>query len=114
MIVQLQEHFAQAAQTLANALPDILAFATFPVAHWQKLWSGNPLEQLNRETRRRRACPCWERRRLFPHRAATRRLVCAVLAEQRHEWAEGRRYLTFPDDLDTKSLPATNILEAVA
>ena len=38
VIAQLQEHFPQAAQMLADALPDILAFTTFPVSHWQKLW----------------------------------------------------------------------------
>ena len=61
VIAQLHEHFPQAAQVLADALPDILAFTAFPVSHWQKLWSNNPLERLNKEIRRRRACPRRER-----------------------------------------------------
>ncbi len=58
VIVQRQEHFPQAAQMLEDALPDILAFTAFPVSHWQKLRSNNPLERSNKEIRRRRACPC--------------------------------------------------------
>ncbi len=61
VVVQLQEHFPQAAQMLADALPNILAFNALPVSHWQKLWSNNPLQRLNKENRRRRACPCRER-----------------------------------------------------
>ena len=45
--VQLREP-PQVAELLADAAPDILAFTAFPVAHWQKLWSNNPQERLNR------------------------------------------------------------------
>ena len=61
VIAQLQEHFPQAAQMLADDMPDILDFTVFPVSHWQKPWSNNPLERLNKEIRPRRACPCRER-----------------------------------------------------
>ena len=109
VIAQLREHFPQAAQMLADALTDILAFTAFPVSHWQKLWSNNPLERLNKEIHRRTDVVG-----IFPNRAATRRRVGAVLAEQHDEWAEGRRYLTIANDPEPQALPATHILEAAA
>jgi len=40
---------------LHDAAADITAFADFPVPHWKKIWSTNPLERLNKEIKRRSA-----------------------------------------------------------
>ena len=40
-------------QMLREAHDDLLAFTGFPVAHWKKIWSTNPLERLNKEVKRR-------------------------------------------------------------
>jgi len=53
IVEQLLERFPEAAQLLAEAGPDVLAFTTFPREHWRQIWSNNPQERLNKEVRRR-------------------------------------------------------------
>jgi transposase-like protein len=78
------------AQLLEDAEADLCAYATFPRAHWTKIWSTNPLERLHREIKRR--CDVVG---IFPDDTSVTRLVGAVLAEQHDEWqVTDRRYLS--------------------
>ncbi len=49
----LEHSLPDLARLLRDARADLTAFASFPVAHWRKIWSTNPLERLNREVKRR-------------------------------------------------------------
>jgi putative transposase len=86
----LRQRFTAAADLLDEAETDLCAHATFPRAHWTKLWSTNPLERLHREIKRR--CDVVG---IFPDDTSVNRLVGAVLSDQHDEWAvTDRRYLS--------------------
>jgi putative transposase len=75
---------------LRDAADDVPAFAGFPVGHWKKIWSTNPLERVNKQTKRRTHVVG-----VFPNPEALLRLAGAVLVETHDEWAAtDRRYLS--------------------
>ena len=75
---------------LHDAATDVTAFADFPVSHWRKVWSTNPLELVNKEIKRRTDVVG-----VFPNPAALLRLAGSVLVETHDEWqVTDRRYLS--------------------
>ena len=90
VIDSLKDPFPEIAQMLIDAEPDLTAFAALPREHWQKIWSNNPIERLNREIKRRADVV-----QVFPDSESVTRLIGSVLLEQHEEWQYGeRRYLS--------------------
>ena len=85
---QLRGKFPKLGALMDDAENDVLAFMTFPRAHWTQIYSTNPLERLNAEIKRRTNVVG-----IFPNDASITRLVGAMMMEQNDEWSLNRRYM---------------------
>ena len=81
---------------------------TFPKDHRTKIHSTNPVERLNKETKRRTNVVG-----TFPNEAAITCLVGAILTEQNDEWAVSRRYMSL-ETLAQIGDPPTGLLSIAA
>jgi putative transposase len=87
---KLGRQFPQVEAMLREAAVDVCAFAAFPLEHWRKIWSTNPLERVNKEIKRRTNVVG-----IFPNEAGVVRLAGSVLLEVHDEWqVTERRYLS--------------------
>ena len=106
---QMRPKLPKLAAIMDEVEDDVLAYMTFPKAHWPKLHSTNPIERLNGEIKRRADVIG-----IFPNEAAIKRLVGAILMEQNDEWAVQRcRYMTL-ETMTTVSEDTAPMLAAVA
>jgi len=105
---QLRAKFPKLGALMDEAENDVLAFMTFPRAHWAQIYSTNPLERLNAEIKRRTNVVG-----IFPNDASITRLVGAMMLEQNDEWSLNRRYMQL-EGLQTLSDTAPTRLPAVA
>jgi putative transposase len=85
----MHTRWQNAAQLLVEAEDDILAYMSFPVEHWKRIYSTNVLERLHKEVRRRTNVVG-----VFPNEASVIRLVGAILQEQDDEWEVAKRYFS--------------------
>jgi putative transposase len=104
----MEPRWPQAAAVLASGAQDALTYMGFPMEHWTRIFSTNPLERLNREIKRRT-----EVVGVFPDTASVIRLVGSVLIEIDDEWQEERRYFSL-ESMEKLKAPADQAQELLS
>jgi putative transposase len=104
---QLRGKFPKIGALMDSAEHEVLAYMSFPRAHWLQIHSTNPLERVNADIKRRTDVVG-----IFPNDRAVTRLVGALLLEQNDEWSLNRRYMQL-EGLQTLSDTAQPRLSAV-
>jgi putative transposase len=89
VVAAMKPRWPKAAAVLAKGEDEVLTYMTFPMEHWTRIYSTNPLERLNREVKRRTDVVC-----IFPDTDSVLRLVGSILIEVHDEWQAGRRYFS--------------------
>jgi len=87
MVGVVRARWPKAAELLAKAEEDVLAYMAFPGEHWSRIYSTSPLERLNKEIKRRTYVVG-----VFPDQASAIRLVGSVLMEIADDWQVNLRY----------------------
>ncbi|OUZ06769.1 IS256 family transposase [Aeromicrobium sp. PE09-221] len=109
VVAMLERSHPPVADMLETARDDLLAFTEFPSAHWQQIWSTNPLERLNKEIKRRTDVVG-----TFPNPAALLRLSGHVLIEQHDEWDSADRLYFSENSMKLLNAPTEEVTIAAA
>lgn len=103
----IRAKWPRAAAVAESGEVDVLAYFSFPQAHWKQIRSTNPLERLNKELRRRVRVVG-----IFPTRASVLRLIGMLLVEQDDEWkVSSRRYFSASSMAELLHPPQLEVVE---
>ena len=93
MVVKYADVASELADWMEVAIPEGLTVFDFPEGHRRRIRTGNMLERVNQEIKRRTRVI-----RIFPNQSSCLRLVSAVLMEISEHWETGKIYLDVGSD----------------